>query len=203
MRGALLDRDGVLLLLDEEALYKKALELSAHGAGLEKSLAVLSRVMGRLLRAVRHLEVRTLEEEEDLWQDLVREASRELRVPEAHLLPWRYYRFMKKTPQGEALLQGLKAQGLRVGVLSNTLPSLEASLAYHGLASYVDGFFASCALGVAKPDPRAFLMALEGLGLSPQETLYLDDDPENVDAARRLGLRAEVYRATAREARPR
>ena len=51
----------------------------------------------------------------------------------------------------------------------------------------------SCALGVAKPDPRAFLLALEGLGLAPEETLYLDDDPENVEAARRLGLRAEVY----------
>ena len=36
MRGALLDRDGVLLLLDEEALYKKALELAAYGAGLDK-----------------------------------------------------------------------------------------------------------------------------------------------------------------------
>ncbi len=162
MRGALLDRDGVLLLLDEEALYKKALELSAHGAGLEKSLAVLARVMGRLFQAVRHLEVRTLGEEEGLWRDLVREASRELRVPEAHLLPWRYYRFMKKAPQAEALLQGLKAQGLRIGVLSNTLPSLEESLAYHGLAPYVDGFFSSCALGVAKPDPQAFLLALEG-----------------------------------------
>ncbi|MGK0620177.1 HAD-IA family hydrolase, partial [Meiothermus cerbereus] len=42
-------------------------------------------------------------------------------------------------------------------------------------------------------DPRAFQMALEGLGLAPEETLYLDDDPENVETARRLGLRAEVY----------
>ena len=41
--------------------------------------------------------------------------------------------------------------------------------------------------------PQAFLLALEGLGLKPEETLYLDDDPENVEAARKLGLRAEVY----------
>ena len=47
--------------------------------------------------------------------------------------------------------------------------------------------------GVAKPDPTAFQMALEALGLAPEETLYLDDDPENVEVARRLGLRAEVY----------
>lgn len=203
MRGALLDRDGVLLLLDEEALYKKALELSARGVGLEGSLATLTGVMGRLLRAVRHLEVRTLEEEEALWRELVREASRRLRVPEEDLLPWHYYRFLRKAPRAEALLQRLKARGLRVGVLSNTLPSLKESLAYHGLEGYVDGFFASCALGVAKPDPRAFLLALEGLGLAPEETLYLDDDPENVETARRLGLRAEVYAVRAPGARPR
>ena len=55
--------DGVLLLLDEEALYKKALELAACGAGLERSLAVLARGMRTLEEAVRSLAVRTLEEE--------------------------------------------------------------------------------------------------------------------------------------------
>jgi putative hydrolase of the HAD superfamily len=203
MRGALLDRDGVLLLLDEEALYQKALELAAHGAGLERSLAVLARGMRTLEEAVRGLKVKTLEEEEDLWHRLVEEAAQELRLPKERLLPWRYYRFMKRTPGAEALLKALKARGLKVGVLSNTLPSLRESLAYHGLDVYVDGFFASTALGVAKPHPEAFLLALKALGLKPEETLYLDDDPENVEAARRLGLRAEVYVAKAPGARPR
>ncbi|BBL82900.1 HAD family hydrolase [Thermus thermophilus] len=193
MRGALLDRDGVLLLLDEKALYRKAVELAARGAGLERSLAALARAVRALNEAVRGLAVRTLEEEEALWRSLVLEVARELRVPPEELLPWRYYRFMRPAPGAERLLRRLKARGLKVGVLSNTLPSLRESLAHHGLAWYVDGFFASCALGVAKPDPRAFLLALEGLGLAPEETLYLDDDPENVEAARRLGLRAEVY----------
>ncbi|WP_448566702.1 HAD family hydrolase [Thermus sp.] len=193
MRGALLDRDGVLLLLDEEALYQKALELAVHGAGLERSLAVLARGMRTLEEAVRGLKVRTLEEEEALWHHLVEEAAQELRLPKERLLPWRYYRFMKRAPGAEALLKALKARGLKIGVLSNTLPSLRESLAYHGLDAYVDGFFASTALGVAKPHPEAFLLALEALGLKPEETLYLDDDPENVEAARRLGLWAEVY----------
>ena len=149
--------------------------------------------MRALNEAVRGLAVRTLEEEEALWRSLVLEVARELRVPPKELLPWRYYRFMRPAPGAERLLRRLKARGLKAGVLSNTLPSLRESLAHHGLARYVDGFFASCALGVAKPDPRAFLLALEGLGLAPEETLYLDDDPENVEAARRLGLRAEVY----------
>ncbi|GAB5603409.1 HAD-IA family hydrolase [Thermus sp. FJN-A] len=193
MRGALLDRDGVLLLLDEEALYKKALELAVHGAGLDKALAVLTQVVHEIHEAVRTLRVRSLEEEAVFWQGLVQKVSRELRVPENRLRPLRYYHFLRRAPGAEALLRNLKARGLKIGVLSNTLPSLRESLAHHGLDLYVDGFFASCALGVAKPDPRAFLLALEGLGLTPGETLYLDDDPENVEAARRLGLRAETY----------
>ena len=164
MRGALLDRDGVLLLLDEKALYRKAVELAARGAGLERSLAALARAVRALNEAVRGLAVRTLEEEEALWRTLVLEVARELRVPPEELLPWRYYRFMRPAPGAERLLHRLKARNLKVGVLSNTLPSLRESLAHHGLARYVDGFFASCALGVAKPDPRAFLLALEGLG---------------------------------------
>jgi len=203
MRGALLDRDGVLLLLDEEALYQKALELAVHGAGLERSLAVLARGMRTLEEAVRGLKVRTLEEEETLWHRLVEEAAQELRLPKERLLPWRYYRFMKRAPGAEALLKALKARGLKIGVLSNTLPSLRESLAYHGLDAYVDGFFASTALGVAKPHPEAFLLALRALDLNPEETLYLDDDPENVEAARRLGLRAEVYVIKAPGVRPR
>lgn len=193
MRGALLDRDGVLLLMDEEALYRKALELSVHGAGLEKTLAVLAQAVREIHEVVRGLKVRTLEEEEASWEGVVAEVSRALRVPVERLRPLRYYHFMRPAPGAEALLRDLKARGLRVGVLSNTLPSLRESLAHHGLASHVDAFFASCALGVAKPDPRAFLLALEGLELAPEETLYLDDDPENVEAARRLGLRAEAY----------
>jgi len=123
----------------------------------------------------------------------VAEAAEALNLPQERLLPWRYCRFMKRAPGAEALLRALKARGLKVGVLSNTLPSLQESLAHHGLAHYVEGFFASTSLGVAKPHPEAFLLALKAMGLKPEETLYLDDDPENVEAARRLGLRAEVY----------
>ena len=129
MRGALLDRDGVLLVLDEKALYRKAVELAARGAGLERSLAALARAVRALNEAVRGLAVRTLEEEEALWRSLVLEVARELRVPPKELLPWRYYRFMRPAPGAERLLRRLKARGLKVGVLSNTLPSLRESLA--------------------------------------------------------------------------
>ncbi|MFX5096543.1 hypothetical protein ABTC58_19275, partial [Acinetobacter baumannii] len=68
----------VLILLNEEALYKKALELSIHGAGLEKTLAVLARAVREINEVVRTLQVRTLEEEATFWNTLAQKVAEEL-----------------------------------------------------------------------------------------------------------------------------
>jgi putative hydrolase of the HAD superfamily len=44
--------------------------------------------------------------------------------------------------------------------------------------------------GVLKPDPRAFAAGAEALDLPPEQIVYLDDMPWNVDAARAAGLQA-------------
>jgi putative hydrolase of the HAD superfamily len=49
----------------------------------------------------------------------------------------------------------------------------------------------SSSAGVRKPDPRIFHIALEHLDdTSPQEVVFLDDYPANVEAARALGMHA-------------
>jgi len=47
----------------------------------------------------------------------------------------------------------------------------------------------SSELGIRKPDPRIFQLALERLGVGPEEALFLDDFPANLEAAERLGIR--------------
>ncbi len=94
----------------------------------------------------------------------------------------------------------MRARGLRVGVLSNTFPSIDRTLRHTGLAELVDVALATCTLGVHKPDPRAFTLAAEALGLPPAAILFLDDLPENVDAAHRVGMAAE--RVTVHRAEP-
>jgi HAD superfamily hydrolase (TIGR01509 family) len=39
-----------------------------------------------------------------------------------------------------------------------------------------------------KPDPRIYYVALERLGVSPPQAIFVDDFIENVDAARQLGM---------------
>nr|WP_283841897.1 HAD-IA family hydrolase [Rhodococcus qingshengii] len=55
----------------------------------------------------------------------------------------------------------------------------------------IDEHVFSCMLGATKPDPAAFLAALEFLDARPQQTFFVDDNPVNVLSARRLGIRGE------------
>lgn len=63
-------------------------------------------------------------------------------------------------------------------------------------ADLLDGAYYSCDLGVAKPDAAYFLHVANDLGLPPADLLFLDDQPENVDGARAVGLAAEQWHHT-------
>jgi HAD superfamily hydrolase (TIGR01509 family) len=47
--------------------------------------------------------------------------------------------------------------------------------------------------GIAKPDPKAFELTLERLGLKPNEAVFIDDTREHVEAARKLGLKGILF----------
>lgn len=53
-----------------------------------------------------------------------------------------------------------------------------------------DGFFSSCYLGFRKPDPRIFKTALKITSVNPEESIYFDDRPMLVNAAKKLGINA-------------
>jgi putative hydrolase of the HAD superfamily len=48
-------------------------------------------------------------------------------------------------------------------------------------------------IGVNKPDPEAWRTALRQMGASPDEVFFVDDVPENIEAARALGIRAHLH----------
>ena len=64
---------------------------------------------------------------------------------------------------------------------------------------YFAGFAISEVLGCRKPDPRMYAAGSDLLGLRPHECLFIDDDPELVEAAVNLGYHGV---AIAREERP-
>lgn len=52
-------------------------------------------------------------------------------------------------------------------------------------------------VGLAKPDPRIYTLALERFGRRPAECTFVDDRPDNVDAAATLGLEAVRFTGAA------
>jgi putative hydrolase of the HAD superfamily len=88
----------------------------------------------------------------------------------------------------------LRAQGLRTGVLSNLPKALgEALRATPGLLDSFDHLTFSYELRLAKPERAIYEHALRGLQVRPEEALFLDDRPGNVEGARNAGLRAELF----------
>jgi putative hydrolase of the HAD superfamily len=72
---------------------------------------------------------------------------------------------------------GLRALGLRVGVLTNGPgPMQRRKLEVIGLHDALDAVCASGELGVAKPDPRAFALAAAALGVAPGRTAMIGDN---------------------------
>lgn len=64
------------------------------------------------------------------------------------------------------------------------LPDLHAGL---GVRGYFEAYAISAVLGCNKPDPRMYHHAGAALDLAPAQCLFVDDDPELVAAAIRLG----------------
>jgi putative hydrolase of the HAD superfamily len=83
----------------------------------------------------------------------------------------------------------------RVGLLSNADRSLEERLRDgFRLDGLFDAVVVSGVVGIAKPDPRAYLLAAERLGLPPEACVFIDDAPRNVEAAREVGMTAIRFR---------
>ena len=96
----------------------------------------------------------------------------------------------KVYPETEGVLRRFAEAGCRMGVISDTSPSLELSLRLLGLADWFESFTCSALVGVSKPDPRIYRAAMDTLGAEPSECLYIDDYLPEADGAREVGMTA-------------
>jgi len=94
-------------------------------------------------------------------------------------------------PDTVAALDRLRAARLKLGVVSNSDGRVLGALQAAGLTDYFDVVVDSALVGVEKPNPAIFRPALEALGVSPAEAVYVGDLYEvDVVGARAAGLEA-------------
>jgi epoxide hydrolase-like predicted phosphatase len=82
----------------------------------------------------------------------------------------------------------------KLAVLSNSPPGLAQWLADWKVLNFFDVVFCSGDEGIAKPDPTAFELTLERLGVKPDEAVFVDDTREHVEAAQELGLQGILFK---------
>jgi putative hydrolase of the HAD superfamily len=106
--------------------------------------------------------------------------------------------FIESVPQTNLdTVDRLRGEGYRVVLLSNTNPYVMGwamSSAFdgrgRGLRNYFDACYLSYACHLMKPDPDIFRFVLDNELVRPDELLFVDDGPRNVEVARSLGIQA-------------
>jgi len=83
----------------------------------------------------------------------------------------------------------------RTGLLSNAWPNARRMLTeqYVCLDAF-DVAVISAEVGMAKPDQRIFHLAVDRLGVQPEEAVFIDDISVNVEGARATGLKGVQFR---------
>lgn len=92
----------------------------------------------------------------------------------------------------EYVLKELKNRGILLGMITNGFTKFQTlNLKALGIHNYIDTILISEQEGIKKPHSEIFLRALEKLGVTPEESLYVGDHPENdVIGAQNVGMNA-------------
>jgi HAD superfamily hydrolase (TIGR01509 family) len=101
----------------------------------------------------------------------------------------RYYADEKINPEVLDLM-GRLFGAYKLAVCSNSPPGLAQWLAEWEIDHLFEAVFCSGDEGIVKPDPAAYQSTVARLDIEPCEAVFVDDSPENVEAASQQGLLA-------------
>ena len=111
-----------------------------------------------------------------------------------------YDEFMKmmggQIPGMEELVKELKANGQRVFGLSNwSVETFALVRPVYPVLDLMEDMVISGVEKVMKPDHRIFELALYRFGIKAEETVFIDDNPNNVKAANELGIHGILFQS--------
>ncbi len=96
---------------------------------------------------------------------------------------------------GHRLFKEVMASGVKVYTLSNIakhhMDAIEKN--WSGFFEGAEGLFLSYQMGVRKPAPSIYQQALETLEAEGRQCFFIDDRPENIEAAQAAGIQAYQF----------
>lgn len=128
---------------------------------------------------------------DDYWQDV----AKQLKLSPEDLSQLQRDYFAGDVLDNELVnyIRELRVRGHRVALLSNDSSVLSQKLERLGIVDLFDPLIISANIGYMKPAPEAYFAMLNALQLPAEQTVFIDDMPDNVAGAEAVGIRSIRY----------
>jgi 2-haloacid dehalogenase len=99
------------------------------------------------------------------------------------------YLTLSAYPEVKATLEQLKSGGIKCAILSNGTPKMLAAAADNaGITTLLDGIYSIEDVGIYKPDPATYQIAVDRLGLAPGEISFQSSNGWDAHGAKVFGF---------------
>lgn len=92
------------------------------------------------------------------------------------------------------LVDKLRTNGYKVGLLTNNTSEKAAELRAEGLETHFDAFVVSEEVGLAKPDPAIYRQFAAALDIELRELIFVDDSPQSLSTAEKCGYMPILFK---------
>jgi putative hydrolase of the HAD superfamily len=189
-KAVIFDRDNTLLRLEPSEIAR----LEAQVQALAPTLPARAAVQHWMTWAGGW--PRSSAEEDQFWQQFWQTLGSRHNLQNAHIqalqnLGGFYHTVFVAFPDTIACLSQLHQLGVPMAILTNfDLPSVDRTLIHAGIdPSWFTALCSSAELGVRKPEPAAYQIVAERLGVAVSDCVFIDDLLENVLGACAIGMR--------------
>ena len=142
-----------------------------------------SKAMNSLITKMEYGNIKTESAESEL--------SKQFHIPELDLEWISAYKKLARLDKKVARLMARLSKRYRIVLLSNISASRYVESKKLFLNKVKHGrTFASCYLRMRKPERRIYLYVLKAMHTKPEDALFIDNMQENVDGARKAGIKA-------------
>lgn len=113
----------------------------------------------------------------------------------AEIQPGAAYKEIQQNQPNKALLEYIAKlkQDYKIGILSNVGENWLPDLFTATELALFDATVLSCDIGTVKPDPRMYTTVADKLEASPDECLFIDDQPRYCAGAEAVGMKSIQY----------
>lgn len=91
------------------------------------------------------------------------------------------------------LLEEMKGRGYKMYGLTNWCSKVHDVMPKYDIFKLLDGAVISSEEHMVKPDANIYMQLCEKFSLKPEECLFADDKPVNIEGARNVGMKAVVF----------